>query len=132
MQAFEVDYSNYPILTVTITQELTVALVNEEFDRIEHEISELSGPFVMITVTSGRFVSGETRVAIGKRSNSFLELFKARHLASIIVIQSPIARMMAKGAMLLVRSKQRVHLVESLDKAKALAQEKLELAAIAP
>jgi len=125
MKPLELDISEYPLVVVTIQDELNAQVVHEEFNRIEEQLSKTEGPYVMITLTSGRLVSADTRVAIGERVERFFQDFKDRHLLSIVVIKSPIARMMVKGALLLVRSKSKVKLVESMASAKKLANETL-------
>ncbi|MEL6538607.1 MAG: hypothetical protein AAFQ98_24520 [Bacteroidota bacterium] len=126
MFPLELDMSEYPLVLVTITSELDAQAVHEEFNRIEEALRQTSGPYVMVTVTSGRLISADTRVAIGERVERFFDEFNERHLLSIVVIKSSIARMMVKGAMLLVRSKSKVKLVESLSSARKMANETLD------
>ncbi|HAA11769.1 MAG TPA: hypothetical protein DCE41_08755 [Cytophagales bacterium] len=126
MNPLDLDISEYPMVIVTITDQLDAQIVHEEFNRIEEALKQTRGPYVMITHTSGRLVSADTRVAIGERVERFFQDFKERHLLSIVVIKSPIARMMVKGALLLVRSKSKIKLVESEASAKKLAQQTLD------
>ncbi|HAA16795.1 MAG TPA: hypothetical protein DCE41_35815 [Cytophagales bacterium] len=124
------DFSEYPVVRVTIRGELSLETIRAHFETMERKTSEHSGPFVIIDVALGKFIKGEVRTEIGKLTDRFVEKFEGRYLGSIVIIKNTLTRMMVSGALLLVRNKSRVKLVESPHRAQALAQQWLEQALV--
>ncbi|HAA16794.1 MAG TPA: hypothetical protein DCE41_35810 [Cytophagales bacterium] len=131
VRPLDVDFSKFPVLYVTINAELTLEAINEHFTELEAGLQEHQGPFVMINEPLGKFISGEMRVKIGKRTDAFIEKYNDRYLGSAVVVKSVISRMMIQGAMLLIRSNNKIKLVGSREAAEEWAEKKLERRAMA-
>ena len=113
MRPLKFDASQFPLIRVHVTAEYSGEDVHEWVNELEEYIQDHKGYFVMVYETGGHLISADTRVVLGDRLQYLLQRYPERFLGISVVIKSIISRMMAKGALMLVRTQHKIKLVES-------------------
>ncbi|MEL6535432.1 MAG: hypothetical protein AAFQ98_08475 [Bacteroidota bacterium] len=120
---FEV--SQWPIVRIKISNTITVEDISQMFAQMEQLFLTQEGPCVSVTSFPNGFLSSEVRVALGKEGNDILGKYSDRILGSIIIVPNAIARMMLKGALLLVKIPFDVKMANNEEEAVKLAKDLL-------
>ncbi|HAA11380.1 MAG TPA: hypothetical protein DCE41_06615 [Cytophagales bacterium] len=123
-----VDMSQYPVVVLRMNEvDPTPEEIDEFFDELENELEKREGHYVSKVYGQKNFVSSETRVRMGKRSNAMNEKFKGRSRGTVVIQQSAIARMMIKGIMIVIKQKLPLKIVSNEREAEKALNELLGL-----
>ncbi|HAA10928.1 MAG TPA: hypothetical protein DCE41_04190 [Cytophagales bacterium] len=134
MQEFKygtIDVSEYPLVRLTTSGEKLVEEdIKEYFLALEEALNQFSGPYVSISNINKIFVDSETRIRVGRWSDKFIQRMNGRGLATVIVNENTISRMMLKGIMRVMKQPMEFKVVGSTAEAEKLAYKLLEEAGL--
>jgi len=99
-----IDMSQYPVVVLRMSeQDPNPQQIDAFFDELEEELAKREGPYVTKVYGQKNFVSSETRVRVGKRSDAIIKRFEERAYGTVIIQESTIGRMMLKGIFLVIK-----------------------------
>ena len=121
-----IETTDLPLIHIRIRGEYSGEDVYQAFDELNQAGRSWKQPFVVVYHTGGFLISADTRVVIGDRIQELFRQHPKNCRGVVVVVKSVISRMMAKGALLLLRQSHHVKLVDAEEQALRQAKAWLE------
>ncbi|HAA11379.1 MAG TPA: hypothetical protein DCE41_06610 [Cytophagales bacterium] len=97
--------SGYPVVALRMRDgEATMKEIDDFFDELQKELMAREGNFVIKTFGSASPVSGKMRTKVGLNTQQMAQAVGHRTLATIIILESALGRIMLKGILLMVNT----------------------------
>ena len=122
-----IDPLDYPILVIRFTDKVPILEdVDVMFEDLEQIMQQPTGRYVIVGIMKTIKIPSAVRASIGVRSRQMFEKYQDRELASILVSESPVMRIMMQTTQALFRpNSNRQMIVGSELKARELAKQLL-------
>ena len=124
MDSININIEKFPVIEISVKQEVQPEHVDEFIMNMESILREKEGRFIVISdQISGTFMSGATRIALGRAIKNISEKYRSREEAVIVVNDSYIGRAMIRGLMIIARPGKNFYVVSSMEEAREKAEQ---------